>query len=301
MTRNTPRLCFIGFGEAGQAFASGLRGAGVTAMAAWDILFPQAAGAKLRAAGAEIGVRLGTSAADAIKGSDIVIAAVTAASSLEAAEQAKPHLAGRLYLDVNSVSPGRKQATDRHLAGSARYVDVAVMAPVHPALHQTPVLLAGSHAEAVQSIMQELGMKPSIAGPEIGQAAAIKMVRSVMIKGMEALTQECFLAATRAGVTPQIIASLSKSFPALDWSKIVAYNLERMANHGTRRAAEMEEVADTLRELGIDPHMAEATVQRQRQMGALGKGQDIQDAIEQGGPETLQAISAALGATRRSH
>jgi 3-hydroxyisobutyrate dehydrogenase-like beta-hydroxyacid dehydrogenase len=134
MTRNTPRLCFIGFGEAGQAFASGLRGAGVTTMAAWDILFPETAGAKLRQAGEELGVRLGTSAADAIKGSDIVIAAVTAASSLEAAQQAKPHLdAGQLYLDINSVSPGRKQATDRHLDGSARYVDVAVMAPVHPA------------------------------------------------------------------------------------------------------------------------------------------------------------------------
>jgi 3-hydroxyisobutyrate dehydrogenase-like beta-hydroxyacid dehydrogenase len=301
MTHNTPRLCFIGFGEAGQAFASGLRGAGVTTMAAWDILFPEPAGAKLRAAGEEIGVRLGSSAADAIKGSDIVIAAVTAASSLEAAEQAKPHLDGQLYFDINSVSPGRKQATGRHLAGQARYVDVAVMAPVHPARHQTPVLLAGPDTEAVQSIMQELGMKPSIAGPEIGQAAAIKMVRSVMIKGMEALTQECFLAATRAGVVPQIVASLSKSFPTLDWNKIVAYNLERMANHGTRRAAEMEEVADTLRELGIDPHMAEATVRRQREMGAIGKDKALQDAIAQGGPETLQAISATLAADKRVH
>jgi len=302
MSRNTPRLCFIGFGEAGQAFASGLRGAGVTTMAAWDILFPQPAGARLRSAGEELGVRLGASAADAIKGSDIVIAAVTAASSFEAAQQAKPHLTGgQFYLDINSVSPGRKQATAQHLGESARYVDVAVMAPVHPARHQTPVLLAGPHAEAIQSVMQELGMKPSIAGPEIGQAAAIKMVRSVMIKGMEALTQECFLAAERAGVVPQILASLSKSFPTLDWNRIVAYNLERMANHGTRRAAEMEEVADTLRELGIDPHMANATVQRQRQMGALGKGADVQDAIAEGGPETLQAVSAALGKTERAH
>jgi 3-hydroxyisobutyrate dehydrogenase-like beta-hydroxyacid dehydrogenase len=291
----------IGFGEAGQAFASGLRGAGVTTMAAWDILFPEPAGAKLRAAGEEIGVRLGSSAADAIKGSDIVIAAVTAASSLDAAEQAKPHLDGQLYFDINSVSPGRKQTTDRHLAGRARYVDVAVMAPVHPARHQTPVLLAGPHAETVQSIMQELGMKPSIAGPEVGQAAAIKMVRSVMIKGMEALTQECFLAATRAGVVPQIVASLSKSFPTLDWNRIVAYNLERMANHGIRRAAEMEEVAETLRELGIDPHMAQATIQRQRQMGAIGKNSALQDAIAQGGPETLQAISATLAADKRAH
>ena len=299
MTRNTPRLCFIGFGEAGQAFASGLRGAGVTTMAAWDILFPETAGAKLRQAGEELGVRLGTSAADAIKGSDIVIAAVTAASSLEAAQQAKPHLdAGQLYLDINSVSPGRKQATDRHLDGSARYVDVAVMAPVHPARHQTPVLLAGPHADATASIMQELGMKPAIAGTKIGQAAAIKMVRSVMIKGMEALTAECFLAATRAGVEPQITASLAKSFPGLDWQKIVAYNLERMANHGIRRAAEMEEVADTLRELGIDPHMASATVQRQRQMGAIGKSEAVQAAIGEGGAATLTAVSAALKSER---
>jgi 3-hydroxyisobutyrate dehydrogenase-like beta-hydroxyacid dehydrogenase len=299
MTRNTPRLCFIGFGEAGQAFASGLRTAGVTTMAAWDILFPEAGGARLRAAGDEIGVRLATSAADAIRGADIVIAAVTAASSLEAAQQAKPYLrAEQLYLDINSVSPGRKQATDKHLGGGARYVDVAVMAPVHPARHQTPVLLAGPHAEATLSIMQELGMKPSIAGPGIGQAAAIKMVRSVMIKGMEALTAECFLAATRAGVEPQILASLSKSFPALDWKAIVAYNLERMANHGTRRAAEMEEVADTLRELGIDPHMAGATVQRQRQMGAIGKSEAVQAALDQGGDATLQAVSAALKSER---
>jgi 3-hydroxyisobutyrate dehydrogenase-like beta-hydroxyacid dehydrogenase len=302
MSHNTPRLCFIGFGEAGQAFAAGLKTAGVTTMAAWDVLFPEPAGEKLRAAGEQIGVRVGTSAADAIQGSDIVIAAVTAASSLDAAQQAKPHLrAEQFYLDINSVSPGRKQATDKYLAGAARYVDVAVMAPVHPARHQTPVLLAGPQAPAIESVMQELGMKPAIAGPEIGQAAAIKMVRSVMIKGMEALTAECFLAATRAGVMPQILASLGKSFPTLDWNKIVAYNLERMANHGTRRAAEMEEVTDTLRELGIDPHMASATVQRQRQMGALGKGENIQEAIAQGGDATLQAVSAALAKTERPH
>ena len=302
MSHNTPRLCFIGFGEAGQAFAAGLKTDGVTTMAAWDILFPQAAGAKLCAAGEQIGVRLGSSASDAIKGADIVIAAVTAASSLAAAQQAKPYLnPDQFYLDVNSVSPGRKQATDRHLAGAARYVDVAVMAPVHPARHQTPVLLAGPHAGAIESVMQELGMTPVVAGPEIGQAAAIKMVRSVMVKGMEALTAECFLAATRAGVTPQIVASLSKSYPGLDWPKTIAYNLERMANHGTRRAAEMEEVADTLRELGIDPHMASATVQRQHQMGALGKRDDVQAAIAQGGDATLRAVSAALAKTERAH
>jgi 3-hydroxyisobutyrate dehydrogenase-like beta-hydroxyacid dehydrogenase len=141
-------------------------------------------------------------------------------------------------------------------------------------------------------------MRVSVAGGEIGAAAAIKMVRSVMIKGMEALTLECFLAAARAGVEDQIIASLSKSFPTLDWPKMVEYNLERMASHGTRRAAEMEQVADTLRELGVDPHMATATVARQRQMGDIGKREPVKSAKSQNRKIMLEAISTALSPDR---
>jgi 3-hydroxyisobutyrate dehydrogenase-like beta-hydroxyacid dehydrogenase len=299
---NTPRLCFIGFGEAGQAFASGLREAGVTSMAAWDILFPDPAGDRLRRAAESIGVRVGSSNADAVRGADIVISAVTAASSLEAAEQSRPNLKPEQYfLDVNSVSPGRKQKTDRLLAGAARYVDVAVMAPVHPTRHQTPVLLAGPFAPTIEPVLRGLDMKTSIAGPGIGNAAAMKMVRSVMVKGLEALTLECFLAASRAGVLDQITDSLAKSYPGLDWPAMVAYNLERMANHGIRRAAEMEEVADTLRELGVEPHMVGATVTRQRQLGQVGKTEAIQRATESDGKALLEAIGATLAAQGPKH
>jgi 3-hydroxyisobutyrate dehydrogenase-like beta-hydroxyacid dehydrogenase len=291
--RNTQRLCFIGFGEAGQAIASGLREAGVETMSAWDILFPADSGRTLREAGVRIGVRLATSAADAVRGAGIVISAVTAASSLEAAQSVKPHLGGQFFLDINSVSPGRKQATATMLGQQARYVDVAVMAPIHPARHQTPLLLAGPHAEAVEPILQDLDMRTSRAGQEIGAAAAIKMVRSVMIKGMEALTYECFVAAARAGVTDEVIASLAKTFPTLDWSKIIEYNLERMASHGARRAAEMEEVADTLRELGVEPHMASATVKRQREMGEIGRQDKVRGALKEGRAAMLNAVSAA--------
>src|SRR5215470_10817641 len=104
--RNTPRFCFIGFGEAGQALASGLRDAGVQTIAAWDILFPEPGGQRLRDAGEKIGVKVGSSAADAIAGADIIVSAVTAASSLDAAQTAKPHLSSdQFYLDINSVSP----------------------------------------------------------------------------------------------------------------------------------------------------------------------------------------------------
>ncbi len=300
--QNSPAICFIGFGEAGQALATGLREAGVTRMAAWDILFPEAAGEPLRRAAERIGVRSSGSAAQAVAGADIVLAAVTAASSLTAAETAKPHLhPAQFYLDINSVSPGRKLATAHALDGAVRYVDVAVMAPVHPALHRTPMLLAGPHARALEPVLQALDMDVALAGPHVGAAAAIKMVRSVMVKGFEALTLECFLAATNAGVEDQVIASLSHTYPGLDWPKTVEYNLERMANHGVRRAHEMEEVTDTLRELGVEPYLTAGTIKRQYEMGRLGKQNPLKDAVPQGRVAMLRAIAAASKSGGQPH
>jgi 3-hydroxyisobutyrate dehydrogenase-like beta-hydroxyacid dehydrogenase len=292
--RNTPRVSFIGFGEAGQAIASGLRDAGIERIAAWDILFPAPQGARLKANGDTIGVKLASSAAGAVAETDMVISAVTAASSLEAARSVEPHLSGNpYYLDINSVSPGRKQETAKLLAQKARYVDVAVIAPINPGRHRTPLLISGPHAEAVSPLLNELEMRLTIVDDKIGAAAAIKMIRSVMIKGIEALTLECFLAAARAGVLDEVTASLKNNYAGIDWPKMSEYNLERMASHGERRAAEMEEAAATLRELGLDPLMVEATAARQREMGAIGQGDKVREAIKAGRAALLDAIDAA--------
>jgi len=291
--RNTPRISFIGFGEAGQAIASGLRDAGIERIAAWDILFPEPAGARLKSAGEALGVRAASSAAEAVRGSDMIISAVTAASSLEAARSVAPHLAGNpYYLDINSVSPGRKQETAGLLRERARYVDVAVVAPIHPARHRTPLLISGPHAEEISPLLRELEMQLTVVGPETGSAAAIKMIRSVMIKGIEALTLECFLAAARAGVLEEVTASLKHNYPTLDWTKIADYNLARMASHGERRAAEMEESAATLRELGLDPLMVDSTVKRQREMGTFGKQESVRQTLKSGRSAMLSAINA---------
>jgi 3-hydroxyisobutyrate dehydrogenase-like beta-hydroxyacid dehydrogenase len=292
--RNTPRVSFIGFGEAGQAIAAGLRDAGIEQIAAWDILFPEAGGARLKAAGDKIGVRLAESAADAVRGTDMVISAVTAASSLEAARAAAPHLSGSpYYLDINSVSPGRKLETATLLDGHARYVDVAVIAPIHPLRHKTPLLISGPHADEIAPLLRELEMQLTVVNSDTGSAAAIKMIRSVMIKGIEALTLECFLAASRAGVLEEVTASLKNNYPTLDWVKIADYNIERMASHGERRAAEMEESSATLRELELDPLMVDATVKRQREMGAIGKEEEVRATLKDGRATMLAAIGKA--------
>lgn len=293
--RNTPRLSFIGFGEAGQAIAAGLRDAGVEDVAAWDILFPRPEGDPLRRAGETMGARIATSAADAVRGADVIVAAVTAASSLEAAQSVVPHLSGNpYYLDIASVSPGRKIATAKTLEGAARYTDVAILAPIHPKRHQTPLLLAGPHAANVMPLLiDELEMRGIIAGEDVGAAASLKMIRSVMIKGIEALTAECFLAAQRAGIVEEVAASLKNNYPTLDWGKVIDYNLERMASHGIRRADEMDQVAETLRELGLDPLMATATSTRQRQIGEIGKTSEVRAALKHERADVLKALDTA--------
>jgi 3-hydroxyisobutyrate dehydrogenase-like beta-hydroxyacid dehydrogenase len=293
MNSNKPRLCFIGFGEAGQAIAAGLREAGIESIAAWDILFPKDEGARLKQAGEKMGARLASSAADAVANSDIIVAAVTASSSLAAAQSVAPHISGNpYYLDINSVSPGRKKETAHLLEGTARYVDVAILAPIHPKRHQTPLLLAGPYARAVMPLLiDELEMQGTIASDEIGAAAALKMIRSVMIKGIEALTAECFMAAQRAGIVEEVAASLKNNYPGLDWPSVIDYNLERMASHGIRRADEMEQSAITLTELGVTPLMTNGTVARQRELGELGKRAEIKAAKTEGRAAILNAIN----------
>jgi 3-hydroxyisobutyrate dehydrogenase-like beta-hydroxyacid dehydrogenase len=290
--RNTPRISFIGFGEAGQAIASGLRETGIERVAAWDILFPEQTGTKLKEVAESLGVRVASSARDAARETDMIISAVTAASSVDAARSVASDLAGNpYYLDINSASPGRKQETAKLLGERARYVDVAVIAAIYPARHRTPLLLSGPHADGISPLLHEMDMQFSVVGPEVGSAAAIKMIRSVMIKGMEALTLECFLAAARAGVLEEVTVSLKNNYPTLDWAKIADYNLERMASHGERRAAEMEESAATLRELGLDPLMVESTVKRQREMGAIGKKERVRETLKSGRAAILRAIN----------
>lgn len=287
-----PALAFIGFGEAGQTLAAGFRAEGVASIAAWDILFPDASsGAPLRAAAERLGVRMGRDTLDAIRGADVVFSAVTAASNLDAARQAAPGLTRtQFYVDLNSVSPSRKRQAAQIVGERARFVGMAVMAPVHPLRHKTPVLVSGPAAADIIPLLKSCSMDIEAVGADVGAAAAIKMVRSVMIKGLGALTQECFLAARRAGVEDRIIASLTQSMPMIDWAKFADYNMERMATHGLRRAAEMRDVCETLEELGVEPALTRGTVVREQRTGEAGLKSKFGGKV----PEDRAAILEAL-------
>jgi 3-hydroxyisobutyrate dehydrogenase-like beta-hydroxyacid dehydrogenase len=183
--------------------------------------------------------------------------------------------------------------TSTLLDGDARYVDVAIVSAIYPARHKSPMMLAGPHAVSAEPLLTALGMKTQVVGDQVGAAAAIKMIRSVMIKGIEALTLECFLAASRAGVADQVAASLHNNYPGVDWHKMSEYNIERMVSHGIRRAAEMREVADTLRELGVSPLMTAGTIERQQQLGEIGRQPKVRETVTKGRTEMLAAIDDA--------
>ena len=262
-------IVFVGFGEAGQAFAKGLHPASLR-IAGYDLKLDAIAQADLcRKAMARLDV-LPCGLEDVGK-AQVVICLVTADQALVAARAAAPHLAqGAFWFDGNSCAPGTKQQAAAMIgAAGGRYVDLALMAPVYPLLHRTPMLASGPDAIAGAAALESLGVAATVVGDRVGQASSIKMLRSIIIKGLEALTAESFLAARAAGVEEAVIASLQASDPGFDWARRGAYNLERMLVHGARRAAEMTEVAVTLRQLGLPGRMTEATVQWQTDLAAL--------------------------------
>jgi 3-hydroxyisobutyrate dehydrogenase-like beta-hydroxyacid dehydrogenase len=294
----TEKIAFIGFGEAGQTIARGLLAAAAPRIRAYDILFDDPADAgRLKQAAGSLGVAVARDHADAVRDADIVFLAVTASSSLQAAQTCLPGLRkGQLFLDINSVSPRRKIETAARVAPTgAAYVDVAVMAPVAPYEHKVPCLIGGPGAAALLPRARALGMKMEGVSEAVGQASAIKMFRSIMIKGLEALVLEAMLAASEYRVEARVLASLEETFPSLDWERLSGYMIERVVTHGRRRAAEMREVAETLQGIGIEPLMAAATAARQQWLADLGVKERLGGKKTENRAELIAAIRGALG------
>jgi 3-hydroxyisobutyrate dehydrogenase-like beta-hydroxyacid dehydrogenase len=258
-----PSIALIGFGEVGQTLAEDL--AGKAEVAAWDVLFADPASGPSRAL-SRFDVRAGASAADAVRGAGLVISAVTAARDLEAAQAVGEGLAkDAFFLDLNSCSPSQKTASAEavHAAGG-RYVEAAVMSPIHPKRIAAPMLLGGPHVQDFLAYAEGLGFAGAEAYSDVvGRAAATKLCRSVMIKGVEALLTESLLAARHYGVERVVLDSLSNLLPLPDWDGTAHYMISRALEHGTRRAEEMREAARTVAEAGVSPTMSEAIAERQ--------------------------------------
>ncbi len=260
------KIALIGFGEAGGIFGQDFAAAGLE-VSTFDILLnSEASRAAMLAKAQNAKVHAHGTLEDAIAAADLVISAVTASAAADVAAGAARFLrAGQLYLDINSVSPETKQCIARTLEGSpAAFVEAAVMAAVAPQRLKVPMLLGGAHAAAAAERLREIGMNVKPISERVGVASAIKMCRSIIIKGLEAITVESMFTARRYGAEKQVLESLAATFPDMGWNGALPdYLISRVAEHGKRRAAEMREAAQAIVDAGLEPFTAIGTAQRQ--------------------------------------
>jgi 3-hydroxyisobutyrate dehydrogenase-like beta-hydroxyacid dehydrogenase len=262
------KVGLIGYGEVGKIFAAGIRAqAGVQSVGAWDLKFSTSDGrAAAEPHAAPVGVDLHASSEALCGASELVISAVTASNTLAVAEEAARHLRpGTVFLDFNSASPGTKQRCAALIESrGAHYVEAGVMTSVPPYGIKTPMLLGGPQAAALAALLTAWGMDATAVSEKLGVASAIKMCRSVMIKGLEALVIESYATARAYGVEDHVLPTLVETFPSIDWDKQGAYFFSRVVQHGQRRAEEMREAANTVREAGFEPFMATAIADKQQ-------------------------------------
>ena len=263
------RVALVGLGEVGRTFAEDLRAAGIVAagtLTAWDVAFTDPASpASLNAT--ELVLTPAPSPAAAVAGADLVVSAVTAAQCVAAAESVAASMgSGAWFFDLNSSSPGHKQAAAAAVeASGGRYVEAALMSPIGPRRLASPFLLGGPHAQAFADVAAGYGIGDvTVVADQVGRAAATKLCRSVVVKGLESLLSESLLAARVFGVERDVLDSLPNILPPADWEAVAGYFISRSLQHGRRRSEEMAEAAATVAEAGIEPHMARATVERQR-------------------------------------
>ncbi|MDU1689410.1 MAG: DUF1932 domain-containing protein, partial [Bradyrhizobium sp.] len=234
-------------------------------VSAYDVKLEDSRGDALRSHADGIGVTLAASHAELAAQADFIVSAVTASQDVAVAEACavtiKP---GAWFLDFNSASPGAKQRAAALIdGGGGRYVEGAVMTSVPPYRIKVPLLLGGAGARELAPLLNGLGFAAKAASDKLGVASATKMCRSIMIKGLEAMVIESFTTARAYGVEDAVIASLQETFPGIDWEKQGAYFFQRVIEHGRRRAEEVREVAETVRDIGLTPWSAEGTAERQ--------------------------------------
>jgi len=293
------RIAIIGFGEVGGIFGPDFIQQGFEVFV-FDILFgskrhrPQ-----MLSKARQCGVTAAADLPSCVRDTQLVISAVTPTSDLKVAKQASSLLrAGQIFLDINSVSPETKRKAARLIETTAKkntahYVEAAVMAAVVGPRLKVPMLLGGTHAVEAAERLTSIGMNAAALSNEIGVASAVKMCRSVMIKGFEALAVECLFAARQFGAEDAVLESLAATYPSLGWKgRLPDYLISRVAQHGQRRADEMRQVAEALRCVGIKPTMALATAERQERLIREMAQRDL--FFDAGEPFSWRALADAL-------
>jgi 3-hydroxyisobutyrate dehydrogenase len=267
------RVAFVGFGEVASAFSQAIAARGAE-IRAYDV--------KARAPAAQVTF---VPLAHALHGASLVLSTVTTSVALEAARQCAPHLvAGQVYVDLNATDPAVKLEIERVIAPTgARFVEGAILGAVGVSGAATEILLGGAHARlAERALTDELGLNARYYSETIGQASMFKMLRSVFSKGLEALLLEFLVAGERAGIREDLWREVTGLMAAHPFDRTAGNWVRSHATAYARRHQEVKQVANVLRQLGLEPVMTAATEAFFERSCGLG--------LRQAFPETPDAV-----------
>lgn len=257
------QLVFIGFGEAAYHIASGLKAEGLTDLGAYDrnAADPQLGGL-IQQRAAEVGVKLFESLESAYQAGEFIACLTSANSALAVAKAVIPQLkAGQAYIDMNSAAPTVKaDIAEIPRNEGVMFCEAAVMGTVPGNKHKVPMFLAGNGAAKFAAAFSQYGMKLTVLDAKAGGASAIKMFKSVIMKGLPQLMFESFEAAVKYGVLNTLVDSLASSLNGKTVEQLADTFTARTMIHAARRSEEMQDVVATLESLGVDAAMSKATV-----------------------------------------
>lgn len=257
-----PSIGFIGFGEAAFAMSSGLlEEKKITSIFAYDINSDHPLyGAMIRERAAALGIPLTDSLKELCENTTHLFCTASAKVAEMIAENIQPFLhTDHCYIDMNAASPMTMERVAARIAETgASFIDAAVMDTVPLKKHKVPIYVSGSKALGFAEEANGWGMNVTFIGETPGSSSAIKMFRSIFMKGVSALLLETLHASRIYGVEETVLASLNESITARPLQETADLLLPRTAIHAERRVAEMREVMATLGMLGIDATMSEA-------------------------------------------
>lgn len=286
------KLGFIGFGEVGFEMATGFKGEGLEGILAYDVMqgHPQF-GALLQERVAKSGVTLVAAPEDVLSQVDVVIVAVPGDKALETAKGLKKDLkAGLLYVDVSASSPDVKKKIDAEVKDlGVDFVDGAMLGSLPLYKHKVPTLISGQGKDRLAEVMAPYHMKLEKISDVPGEATAIKLIRSIFMKGLPALFVEVLEAASQMKVDHLVLQSLAGTMNACPFEETFNRLVTGSAVHAARRAHEMLNVMEMLNGLHIKPTMAQATHERLNWLAS----KNIKEKFNGKTPATWQEVVAA--------
>jgi 3-hydroxyisobutyrate dehydrogenase-like beta-hydroxyacid dehydrogenase len=294
------KLAFLGFGGAGYGLTKGLKEAGLGPIYFYDRNWDQSPyGDVIKKRAAETGAILVKTAGELVKVSNFIISCVTGAVALPVARSVAPFLTPEhLYADVNTASPKVKEEVAGVIEKTgAAFVDVAMMGAIPAFLHRVPMLVSGKGAHRFKTALEPYGMNITEIGERPGQASAIKMLRSIFMKGLVALLLETLNATHRYQVDQTVLDSLAETLDTNTFLETVRLQMTKGVVNAKRMAHEMGDVLETLRDLGVPSTMTQATQDKLEWCSGLGLQEYFKGEI----PETLDEVLEALEKVTNKH